>query len=111
MSRGHFHQRAVERFGVDDPETLFRDIRKALMDVDKWSDYIKPVVGSHKGGSFYRIRLSDSQEIAYVAARNGHPLTIYTQSQMRDYKAARKGKVRRSKLRDDARLATKPDRG
>jgi len=77
----HALARAKERIGEDIPDDLLTDLRIALADPDKWSDYIEPVISGYDGAIIYRFRVEHG--IFYAVSRNGRPVTILTQEQFR----------------------------
>jgi hypothetical protein len=91
MIMTHFQQRAVEHTGISDPDALYCDLRIALADPDRWSDYIEPVKTLADGSTAYRFRIMSG--IFYAVVKDGYPLTVYTQTHMRNKKWAIKAKA------------------
>lgn len=77
----HALARAKERIGEDIPPELFDDLRIALADPERWSDYVEPVITGRDGATIYRFRVAHG--IFYAVSRNGYPATILTQEQFR----------------------------
>ena len=89
----HALARAKERISADIPDALLADLRIALANPDKWSAYIEPVIGLRDDAMTYRFRVE--QGIFYCIARNGYPVTILTQEQMKSKKRITKASRQR----------------
>lgn len=96
----HFAVRAEERASVENAAGLFEDLRIALSDPDRWTDYIEPVKDLKNGAMAYRFRISTG--IFYAVTRDGFPITIFTQEQMRNKKWSEK--TRRAGIDKNTRL-------
>jgi len=70
----HFATRASERAQADDTDALYHDLRIALADPERWSDYIELVKRLKDGASAYRFRIATG--FFYVIAKCGRPVTI-----------------------------------
>lgn len=84
----HFAQRVAERIGPVDAGALFRDLRLALADPHRWSDYVERVMPLPRHGTAWRFRVG--QGFFYAVVVQGVPITVLTQAQMREYKATRR---------------------
>lgn len=89
----HAIARAKERISADIPDALMDDLRIALADPDKWAAYIEPVIGLREGTMTYRFRVNEG--IFYCIARNGYPVTVLTQEQMKSKKRITKASRQR----------------
>jgi hypothetical protein len=97
----HALVRARERISEDIPPELMEDLRIALSDPGRWSDYIEPVMDRHDGATIYRFRVVHG--IFYVVARNGYPVTILTQEQFRAKRRIKRAARQRPKCYDPRR--------
>jgi hypothetical protein len=81
LNATHFSLRARERVGVEDTSALFQDLRIALSDPERWSDYIEHVRPTDEGKDIWRFRTADG--VFYVIAAGAYPVTLMTQKQIR----------------------------
>jgi hypothetical protein len=98
----HFVHRAKERAGISAASDLYGDLRIALQNPDRWSDFIEPVKKVSDGAVAYRFRTEEG--IFYVIAKDCYPITIFTQSQMASKKWGIKARKRKLPARQGVKM-------
>lgn len=89
----HFGLRARQRAGIEDTEALYNDLRIALSDPERWSDYIEHVKRNTDGKDIWRVKAND--RIFFVLAAGAFPVTVFTKEQVR----SKKWKIKASRKR------------
>lgn len=84
----HFSMRLRERAGIKDTVAVYNDLRVALADPDRYSDFIDFVMEAKDGKDIWRVKLETGR--FYIVASGTFPVTVFTQEQMRRQKENRR---------------------
>lgn len=84
---GHLLNRIDERIGNGiDPIRLKSDLVKALIEPEKYHEYVERVKRLRDGASIWRFRVLNDCVHYVIASEEGNPMTVITQKMLRRYK-------------------------
>ncbi len=85
----HFTKRLREQAGITDVAgAVYRDLRIALADPERYGDFIDFVMKAKDGKNIWRVKAETG--VFYVLAAGTFPVTVFTQEQMRRQKDNRR---------------------